>query len=59
MSHIHHPPRRRFFKKSFHFLGALATATVLARIENAFITEEEKGKILSKNLQELLKKVQT
>jgi predicted TIM-barrel fold metal-dependent hydrolase len=27
MSHLHHHPRRRFFKKSFHFLGALATAT--------------------------------
>jgi predicted TIM-barrel fold metal-dependent hydrolase len=27
MSHLHQPPRRRFFKKSFHFLGALAAAT--------------------------------
>ena len=26
MSHIHHHPRRRFLKKSFHFLGALAAA---------------------------------
>jgi predicted TIM-barrel fold metal-dependent hydrolase len=33
-------------------------ATVLARIENAFITEEQKRKILSENLQALLKKVQ-
>jgi len=34
-------------------------ATVLGRIENAFLTEEQKGKILSENLQALLKKVQT
>jgi len=33
-------------------------ATVLARIENAFITEEEKGKILSGNLEGLLKRFQ-
>jgi predicted TIM-barrel fold metal-dependent hydrolase len=33
-------------------------ATVLARIENALITEEQKRKILSENLQALLKKVQ-
>lgn len=32
-------------------------ATVLGRIENAFITEEQKRKILSSNLQALLKKV--
>ena len=34
-------------------------ATVVARIENAFLTEEQKRKILSGNLQALLKKVQT
>ena len=33
-------------------------ATVLARIENALVTEEEKRKILSKNLETLLKRVQ-
>jgi len=33
-------------------------ATVLARIENAFITEEQKRKILSENLQALLKRLQ-
>lgn len=32
-------------------------ATVLGRIENAFLTEEQKRKILSSNLQALLKKV--
>jgi predicted TIM-barrel fold metal-dependent hydrolase len=32
--------------------------TVLARIRNAFLSEEEKGKILSGNLRALLKKVQ-
>jgi predicted TIM-barrel fold metal-dependent hydrolase len=31
---------------------------VLARIENAFISEEEKRKILSGNLQELLRRVE-
>ncbi len=34
-------------------------ATVLARVENAFISEEQKRKILHENLQALLKKVQT
>jgi predicted TIM-barrel fold metal-dependent hydrolase len=33
-------------------------ATVLARIEHALITEEQKRKILSENLQALLKRVQ-
>jgi predicted TIM-barrel fold metal-dependent hydrolase len=33
-------------------------ATVIARVENALITEEQKRKILSENLQALLKKVQ-
>jgi predicted TIM-barrel fold metal-dependent hydrolase len=33
-------------------------ATVIARIENAFISEEQKIKILSGNLQALLKKIQ-
>ena len=33
--------------------------TVLARIENSFLTEEQKRKVLSENLQALLKKVQT
>lgn len=33
-------------------------ATVIARIENAFITEQQKKKILSENLQLLLKRVQ-
>jgi hypothetical protein len=33
-------------------------ATVLARVQNAFITDEQKQKILSKNLLELLKRVQ-
>jgi hypothetical protein len=33
-------------------------ATVLARIENAFIPDEQKRKILSENLQALLKRVQ-
>lgn len=32
-------------------------STVIARIKNAFLTEEEKGKILSENVQALLKKV--
>jgi predicted TIM-barrel fold metal-dependent hydrolase len=32
-------------------------ATVLARVENAFITEEQKQKIPAGNLQTLLKKV--
>jgi predicted TIM-barrel fold metal-dependent hydrolase len=31
MSHLHHPPRRRFFKKSFHFLGALAAASAAGK----------------------------
>lgn len=31
-------------------------ATVIARVNNAFITEEQRGKILSGNLQALLKK---
>jgi len=34
-------------------------ATVLARIQNAFLTEEQKRKILASNLEALLKKVQT
>ncbi len=34
-------------------------ATVIARIENAFLTEEEKRKILSGNVQNLLKRVQS
>jgi predicted TIM-barrel fold metal-dependent hydrolase len=33
-------------------------ATVLARIENAYITEEQKQKTLAGNLQALLRKVQ-
>jgi predicted TIM-barrel fold metal-dependent hydrolase len=33
-------------------------ATVLARVENAFITEEQKRKILSENLEALLKRAQ-
>jgi predicted TIM-barrel fold metal-dependent hydrolase len=34
-------------------------ATVIARIKNAFLTEEHKQKIFSGNLQELLKKVKS
>ena len=34
-------------------------ATVIARVKNAFITEEQKRKILSGNLQTLLKRVQS
>ena len=34
-------------------------ATVIARIEHAFITEEQKQKILSGNLQALLNKVRS
>jgi hypothetical protein len=33
-------------------------ATVIARVENAFVTEDQKRKILSENLQALLKRVQ-
>jgi len=33
-------------------------ATVIARIQNAFITEEQKRKILCENLQGLLRKAQ-
>jgi predicted TIM-barrel fold metal-dependent hydrolase len=33
-------------------------STVIARIQNSFLTEEQKGKILSENLQVLLSKVQ-
>jgi predicted TIM-barrel fold metal-dependent hydrolase len=34
-------------------------ATVIARIENAFITDQQKKQILSGNLQALLRKVQS
>jgi len=34
-------------------------ATVIARVKNAFITEDQKRKILSENLQSLLKRVQS
>jgi predicted TIM-barrel fold metal-dependent hydrolase len=34
-------------------------ATVIARVQNAFLSDEQKRKILSENLQALLKKIQT
>ena len=49
-------PERVLFGSDF---SINCPATVLARIQNALITEEQKQKILSRNLQALLKKVET
>jgi predicted TIM-barrel fold metal-dependent hydrolase len=42
MSHLHHHhPRRQFFKKSFHFLGAFAAASATARTGRAKQDEKQ------------------
>jgi predicted TIM-barrel fold metal-dependent hydrolase len=48
-------PERVLFGSDF---SINCPATVIARIQNAFVTEEQKRKILSENLQALLKRVQ-